>query len=110
MNIINGIDLVNISRVEFTDQSFAERIMVDLEYDYYLKLSDQLKINYVASVFACKEAVMKAFNLEYGYKQIYIKKTEHQRLVYLDGIYQDNLSLSISYADHFVVASLVGWK
>ncbi|AJQ45520.1 hypothetical protein JM47_03040 [Ureaplasma diversum] len=110
MNIINGIDLVNLTRNEFNDPAFAKRIMVQQEYDHYLELVDQAKVKYVASTFACKEAVMKAFKLTYGYKQIYIKKTEHCRLVYLNGIYQDNLTLSISYADQFVIASLVGFN
>ncbi|AAF30803.1 holo-ACP synthase [Ureaplasma parvum] len=109
MKLVHGIDIIEWNREELNNPLFAKRILIDNELEYYFQLnSSREKKRYLASVFACKEAVMKALKLKYGYGDILILKTENQRQVYLNKILIKELELSISYTETYIVASVVG--
>lgn len=109
MKLVHGIDIIEWNREELNNPSFAKRILVDDELKYYLQLNSLKEKNrYLASIFASKEAVMKAFKLKYGYNDILILKTKNERQVYLNKILIKELVLSISYTENYVVASVVG--
>lgn len=107
--ILHGIDVVNISRDEFKQKSFAQRIMTSHEFNFYNDIStNEQKTVFLASIFACKEAVMKAYNLSYGYKEICIKKTSSSRQLYINDQLQENVVVSVSYVDNLIFVSVFG--
>ncbi|MBU9710428.1 holo-ACP synthase [Evansella tamaricis] len=62
-----GLDLVELERIRSLydrKPSFAKRVLTEREYDYFLTLKDQRKIEYLAGRFSAKEAYSKA--LGYG--------------------------------------------
>ncbi len=100
-----GVDLVNFKRKEFKQIKFANRICTPDEYQVYLTKPNQAaKIKYLASLWAIKEAVLKATNKAYGLHEINICKTDQGSLVQLA---HHELSISVSYEDHYVVAMVL---
>lgn len=81
-----GIDLVDISRIKKAmdrkGNRFAKKILTDKEISLAPSL-DEKKVEYIASRFAAKEAVAKAFGTgigkELGWKDIEILKYDSGR-------------------------------
>ena len=101
-----GIDIVSIEkfRKKFEKNNFESKIFTDNEIHYSRK-----KENYIqtfAGIFAAKEAIIKAYNLNLAYilrKKIEIKNLNNKPYIYIDGK-KMNSSLSISHDGDFAIA------
>ncbi len=104
-----GIDIVENERMLNKDIEFIKRILSDKEFDIYNKFSiEQRKIEYLASRFAAKEAVFKAFkvgNKDLNYKDISILNDEYGApFIELKGETDKSLNISISHEKNYSVA------
>ncbi|MCV3754078.1 4'-phosphopantetheinyl transferase superfamily protein [Ureaplasma zalophigenitalium] len=105
MQIVHGIDLLNLKRPILKNPRLARRIMTDYEFAIYEKHTHPER--YLGSLFSCKEAVMKAFYLRYLYDDIEIHIDNGIYLVYLQKKKTD-LVLTLSYENNLVMSSVVG--
>lgn len=65
-----GVDMVDLRRLDISNQTFIKHILSDEEYAYFLKLSsDKRKLEFVGGRFAGKEAYLKAYHLGLGGKK-----------------------------------------
>lgn len=55
-----GIDMTLISRFESRKERFIRTILTEKEYQVYAELPSQLKPRFLATRWACKEAIFKA--------------------------------------------------
>ena len=71
-----GIDIVEHSSIINKSDDFIKRVLSDLEYAYFSTISNKKRqIEYVASRFASKEAIFKAYKVgdkTFNYKDISI--------------------------------------
>ncbi len=107
MNIEVGSDIVSIIRIkkafEKFGERFAKRILSEREMREFSKRKD--KIVFLASRFAAKEAVYKAYNLKpFSWKRIEILKKQEKPTVYIDGIERKDIKVSISHEREFAIA------
>ncbi|MCV3728209.1 4'-phosphopantetheinyl transferase superfamily protein [Ureaplasma miroungigenitalium] len=105
MQIVHGIDLLDLKRPVLKNKRLARRIMTDYEYAIYEKHTQPER--YLGSLFSCKEAVMKAFYLRYLYDDIEIHIVNGIHFVYLQQQKTD-LALTLSYESDLVMSSVVG--
>lgn len=102
-----GIDLVNFKRKEFKDARFAKRICTPDEYALYLqKPNAYSKKTYLASLWAIKEAILKATHKSYGLHEINVLKTENGSQVKLAF---HEVKISVSYEDKYVTAMVIAY-
>ncbi|MGX9340334.1 holo-ACP synthase [Mycoplasma sp. 128] len=92
-----GIDLVNINRFKEVKEHFIKRFLSDIEYVDYQKSEN--KDIFLATRWALKEAIYKADNSEYSFKDISISKDITYRY--------KNFSLSTSSEGEFVIAMAI---
>ncbi|MBU4690367.1 4'-phosphopantetheinyl transferase superfamily protein [Mycoplasma sp. ES3157-GEN-MYC] len=70
-----GIDLVLIDRFRSIKQGFEKRFCHPSEIDYLHKLtSEEIRVSYLASLWAIKEALFKADNKFFDFSKIKIVK------------------------------------
>lgn len=109
-----GVDIVQNSRFSsfINDEKKYRRILSDLEIKKYLEITnDKRKIEYLASRFAAKEAVIKAINelkLHFSYNDISILNYENGA-PYVVFSFEVNFQLliSISHSDDSSIAFVV---
>jgi len=107
MNISSGVDIVSISRIrkalkKFGDR-FAKRILTERELKEFYKRKD--KIQFLASRFAGKEAVYKAFNISpFSWQRIEILKKNEKPKVFIDRKLAENIDISISHERDYAIA------
>lgn len=106
MNI--GIDLTNIKRKEFKSLKFAKRFCTENEFQQYLEKPNKLsQKKYLASIWAIKEAVLKATNKQIGIHEINIQKTNNgPKFIH----HQFDFSISLTYEDKYVIAVVIANK
>ncbi len=95
-----GIDIVEHERVNL---KIASRVLSASEYQEFENTNR--KVEYLASRFAAKEAVIKATNKEYLMKDIEFKNTKTGQLVCNIA----NIHISISHEKKYSVASAI-WE
>lgn len=91
-----GIDIVEHKRVNL---SIAKKVLADKELEQYNNLDEVLKIEYLASRFAVKEAVIKATNKEFTFDEIEVIRTKGKPKINIEG-----LEISISHEKKYTVA------
>ncbi len=93
-----GIDIVENDRISV---KIAKRLLTDAEYSEFLNKNINLQVEYLASRFAAKEAIVKATNKKYSINKIEILNDNNGR-PYCTNI--DNITLSISHEKNYSVA------
>ncbi len=93
-----GTDIVEHRRINL---KIAKRLLTENEYKHYLNLNQEIRVEYLASRFAAKEAIVKATNKKYVVNQIEILNTISGK-PYCSNI--DGIQLSISHEREYSVA------
>lgn len=101
MNI--GIDIVKISRFENKDIHFIKRVLTEKELLFYNNLIEEKKTQYLASRWACKEAIFKANKDEHYLSYSILNKENGEP--YVDG--HEEIKISISHDGEYAVASVL---
>ncbi len=92
-----GVDIVDHSRVNL---KIAKKILTKKELEQFNKIQNtNSKIEYLASRFAAKEAIIKATNKKYSFLDIEVLRTKDKPIVNIE-----NLKLSISHEKNYSVA------
>lgn len=103
-----GIDLVEHKDILHKDERFIQRVLSEEEYQYYQMITNkQRRVEYVASRFACKEAIFKCFQESdqgYNFKDISIlnKKNGAPYILILNK--ESKLQISLSHTDNYSIA------
>ncbi len=113
MEIKVGADIVSTKRIKSAysrfGERFARRILTKNEYHTFRKRKN--KIEFLASRFAAKEAVYKAFNIiPFSWQRIEITKMEGEMFVVIDGIKRTDFSISISHEKEYTIATAIHIK
>ena len=95
-----GIDLVLVSRFINKSEHFINRVLTEKELSLYSLLNEEKRIIFLASRWACKEAIYKATQDE-KYLSYSILNNEKGK-PYVDGF--PNMSISISHDGDYVIA------
>jgi holo-[acyl-carrier protein] synthase len=115
----HGIDLVHLTRfLEMDDtrlDKIAKRILTETEYSAFTAIEFTIKRNYVAKIWAAKEAISKAFSTGISgdtvWKNMQIHNNEMGRpiVTLLNALDNQNLIcyLSISHDGDYVMASAI---
>lgn len=93
-----GTDIIQNNRVKL---SIAKRILTEAEYAVFENKHDDLKVEYLASRFAAKEAIVKATNKQFSINQIEILNDSDGR-PYCNNI--DGVQVTISHEKEYSVA------
>lgn len=99
-----GTDIVEHQRINL---NIAKRILTSAEFARFNSLNDGLQVEYLASRFAAKEAIVKATNREYTVNQIEILNYPSGK-PYCSNI--DNIELSISHEKKYSVAFAIWYE
>lgn len=99
-----GTDIVENNRVS---PKIAKRILTTTEYKQFIEKHEQLQIEFLASRFAAKEAIVKATNKQYAINQIEIANTALGK-PYCTNI--PGIELSISHEQNYSVAFAIYQK
>lgn len=105
----NGIDIVEIKRLEQAIErwgdTFLEKVFTDKELKY--SRSKRYPLQHLAARFAAKEAVFKAFgtNLKLNFKDIEIANDRFGRPYCIIKRKPSSILLSISHSHEYAVAS-----
>jgi holo-[acyl-carrier protein] synthase len=95
-----GCDIVEHDRVNL---SIAKKVLTNSEYELYEKSNN--KIEYLASRFACKEAIVKASNKKFLFKDIEI--LNHKNGACYCNI--EGMMISISHEKKYSIAMAI-WE
>ncbi|WP_371246152.1 holo-ACP synthase [Mycoplasmopsis agassizii] len=90
-----GIDLTNVKRFENIGLKFAQRILSKREYEEFLISENQAL--FLARSWAIKEAIYKADNNYFSFKEIELVKKNKQWTF-------PGFAISISHEDNYVIA------
>ncbi len=92
-----GVDIVDHDRVNL---NIAKKILTKNEYEQYENISNiDSQKEYLCSRFAAKEAIIKATNKKYMFKDIEVLRTDERATVNIEGI-----KLSISHEKKISIA------
>lgn len=121
MKLINGVDIVDIRRIEkileTRKETFIKNIFTDSEIKYII--SKNYRANTISGLFAAKEATSKAIGTgigKVGWKDMEISHNENGKpFINLNPnikreYYINELSLSISHEKKYAIAFVVGFK
>lgn len=103
-----GIDLVEHKDIVDRDIRFIKRVLSNDEFEIYNKMSNEKrKVEYVASRFACKEAIFKCFEeteQPFRFSDISIKNKKNGApyVTILEQVW--SLQISLSHTDNYSVA------
>ena len=99
-----GIDLVEHQDFIAKDQRFIEYVLSEEERQYFEKVSHpQRKIEYLASRFACKEAIVKCLKRKIEVSIL----NDKNGVPYIQSDLNLDLRLSLSHTDHYSVAVVI---
>jgi len=107
-----GIDLVEHKDIIDRLEGFAKRVLSDKEYDKYLSIKNKKRqIEYVASRFASKEALFKAFKKypeHIDLREISILNDPETNAPYIEcEKLNQKLELSITHTDNYSMAIII---
>ncbi len=110
MKLHAGTDIVSVKRIEKAylkfGKRFAKRILTESEMKEFEIRKD--KISFLASRFAAKEAIYKAYSISpFSWQRMEIIKKGAKPLVKIDGKIIKEISLSISHEKDFAIAFCV---
>lgn len=103
MNIIGvGIDIIENRRIK-QNENFINRILHEKEKNIYKNIADKKsKINFLASRWACKEAIFKATQTNVSYNRLNIIAQENG--IKVEGINNCLIKISLSHEKKYCVA------
>ena len=110
MKLSTGTDIVSVQRIEKAYRKFGERFVKRILTDNEIKEFDRRKdkIIFLASRFAAKEAVYKAYSITpFSWHRIEIIKEGEKPAVKIDGTKVNGLSLSLSHEKDYAIAFCV---
>lgn len=98
-----GIDIVNKKYFKNDFNNFGKRFLTKNEYNEYLKIDQNYKINYLSGRWAAKEAIYKAISkfIKINLIDIEILYDESKK-PFCSNI--NNVSISISHTDNYSIA------
>lgn len=102
-----GIDLVEHADIVNKDERFIKRVLSEAEYAYYSTISsEKRRVEYVASRFACKEAIFKCFQQmeHFDFRSISILNEKNGAPYVLLNQKKLELQISLSHTEHYSVA------
>ena len=120
MKIKCGTDIIEIDRIKDSvdniGDSFVNRVYTENEIKY-CKSKKKQKYQHYAARFAAKEAVFKAISkgLEDKYKINWkdieiVNNSQGRPAVFMNGIEQKNIDISISHCKEYAVATVVMFR
>lgn len=106
-----GIDLVEHKDIIDKDERFIQRVLSDKEYEIYLNIKNKKRrIEYVASRFASKEALFKAykqFPQHIDLRDISILNDTNNAPYICCNKLEKNIELSITHTDNYSAAVVI---
>ncbi|MDE5715745.1 MAG: 4'-phosphopantetheinyl transferase superfamily protein [Anaeroplasmataceae bacterium] len=102
-----GIDLVEHKDIMYKDERFIKRVLSSQEFEIYSSFTNfSRRVEYLASRFACKEAIIKCFpekeSINFCEISILNKKNgAPYALIYNEEV---ELQISLSHTDNYSVA------
>lgn len=102
-----GIDLVEHQDIVNKDERFIKRVLSEEEYTYYQTISScKRKVEYIASRFACKEAIFKCFTRmeHFDFRNISILNEKNGAPYVLLNQKKLELQISLSHTEHYSIA------
>lgn len=107
-----GIDLVEHKDIIDKTEAFAKRVLSNKEYDKYISIKNKKRqIEYVASRFASKEALFKAFKQypeHIDLRDISILNNPETNAPYIEcDKLNKKLELSITHTDNYSMAIVI---
>lgn len=101
-----GIDLVEHQEICNREDRFIRRVLSEEEYQYYSQItSSKRKVEYVASRFACKEAIFKCTQMEhFDFREISILNDKNGAPYVLIHQKRTELQISLSHTEHYSIA------
>ena len=100
-----GIDLVEHKDFVNKDDRFIRYILSDLEYNYYVTIiNEKRKLEYIASRFASKEAIIKCLKKKIKFNEYSILNKENGAPYVLYNNEEQKLQISLSHTDSYSVA------
>lgn len=98
-----GVDIVENKRI---DVKIAKWLLSEKEFVYFQTINEGLQREMLASRFAAKEAIIKATDKKYLFKDIVLEKSESGKLVCVS---INNIELSISHEKEYSIAFAI-WQ
>ncbi len=103
-----GIDIVEHSKVENKSIEFIKRVLSTQEYNIYILIKNKKRqVEYIASRFASKEAIFKAYkdgNKTLNYKDISILNNDNGSPYVSSLLLNDDINITISHSDNYSIA------
>lgn len=100
-----GIDLAEHKDFIGKDERFIRYILSEIEYNYYISINNEKrKLEYLASRFACKEAIIKCLEKKINFKDVSILNKENGAPYVLMNSNELELHISLSHTDSYSVA------
>lgn len=100
-----GIDLVEHKDIENKSIEFYKRVLSDAEFERFLTLkAKKRQIEYVASRFACKEAIFKAYkhlDIHLDFKDITIGNDSYGSPIVICHKMNMNVEVSLTHTDNY---------
>ena len=101
-----GTDIVNIKKLEKTinnTPNFIHKIYTANEIEYAKSLKNP--INYYATRFAAKEAILKATNIKYEFNEIEIlKNSDGKPIAHIINHKNIKIDISLSFDEEYAIA------
>lgn len=106
-----GIDIVEHSSIINKSNDFIKRVLSDDEYAYFSTINNKKRqIEYVASRFASKEAIFKAYKVgdkTFNYKDISILHEPSGAPYVKSSRLKEKILISISHSDNYSIAQVI---
>ncbi len=102
-----GIDMVEHQDVQYKEERFIKRILSLKEYEIYSTFTNQKRrVEYLASRFACKEAIIKCLSkqVSMNFNDITILNKKNGAPYVLIHDKEVELQISLSHTDHYSIA------
>lgn len=103
-----GVDITKNCRFEsYIDNLYKlKKILSDQEIKYLQKVSSsKRKLEFIASRFACKEALFKACNIPFSFNNVSVLNEENGApYIVCDFLETDNVKVSISHEEEYSIA------
>ena len=121
MIIVNGIDIIEIKRIENVELKYKSRFLNRIYTKHEIEYC-KLRAHQLATRFAAKEAVMKALGtgirgLKWKDIEVLSKRGKAPQIILRDNALNiakkqniNNLSVSLSHSKEYAIASVVGIK